>query len=88
MLIYQPSPCCLLPMSCWHAVVQYFCEQMIACAYSAIQQRHHARDNMLQSLLSQPLARNQILLQLTRILVINPCSIRTVFLYFVLVAQQ
>ena len=88
MLIHQPAPCGLLPMSCRQAVIQCCCEQMIACAYSAIQQRHHARDNMLQSLLSQPLARNQILLQLTRILVINPCNISTVFLYFVLVAQQ
>ena len=75
-------------LSCWHAIVQYCSEQMIARAYSAVQQRHHARDNILQSLLSQPLARNQILLQLTRILVINSCNISTVFLYFVLVAQQ
>ena len=88
MLIKQPLPCGLLPKSCWYAVVQYCSEQMIVRAYSAVQQRHHARDNMLQSLLSQPLARNQILLQLTRILVINPCNISTVFLYFVLVAQQ
>ena len=88
MLINQPSPCGLLPMSCWHAAVQYCREQMIARANSAIQQQHNARDNKLQSLLSQPLARNQILLQLTRILVINPCNISTVFLYFVLVAQQ
>ena len=88
MLINQPLPCGLMPMSCWHAVVQDCFEQMIVHAYSAIQQQHHARDNMLQSLLSQPLARNQILLQLTRILVINPCNISTVFLYFILVAQQ
>ena len=88
MLINQPSPCGLLPMSCWHAVIQYCCEQMIVRAYSAVQQRHHARDNMLQSLLSPPLTHNQVLLQLTRILVINPCNISTVFLYFVLVAQQ
>ena len=87
MLINQPSPCGLLPMSCWHAVIQCCCEQMIARAYSAVQQRHHARDNMLQSLLSQPLARDHILLQLTKILVINPCNISTVFLYFLLVAQ-
>ena len=88
MLINQPSPCGLLPMSCWHAVIQYCCEQMIARAYSAVQQRHHARDNMLQSPLSQPLARNQILLQLTRILVINPCNICVVLLAFILVMQH
>ena len=67
MLINQPSPCGLLPMSYWHAAVQFCSQQMIAHANSAVQQRHHACDNMLQSLLSQPLARNQILLQLTRI---------------------
>ena len=75
-------------MPCWHAAVQYCREQMIAHANSAVQQWHKACDNMLQSLLSQPVARNQILLQLTRILVINPCNISTVFLYFVLVAQH
>ena len=88
MLINQPSPCGLLPMSCWHAAVQYCHEQMIARANSAIQQWHNAHNNIMQSLLSQSLARNQILLQLTRILVINPCNIRTVFLYFVLVVQH
>ena len=58
---------------------------MIVRANSAVQQWHKAHDDMLQSLLGQPLACSQILLQLTRILVINSCNICAVFLYFVLV---
>ena len=85
MLIKQPSPCGTPPMPCWHTAVQHCHEQMIASANSVVQQQCKARDNMLQSLLSQPLARNQIL-QLTRILIINPCNICAIFLYFVLVA--
>ena len=37
MLINLPVPCGLLPLSCWHAVVQCCCEQVIARAYSTIQ---------------------------------------------------
>ena len=87
-LINQPSPCGTPPMPCWHAAVQRCCEQMISSANSSVKQRHKARNNMLQSLLDQPLACSQILLQLTRILVINPCNISTVFLYFALVTQH
>ena len=88
MLINQPSPCGTPPMPCWHTDVQRCHEQMIVHANSSVQQWYKARNNMLQSLLDQPPARSQVSLQLSRILVINPCNISAVFLYFVLVAQH
>ena len=51
----------------------------------SIQQGHKAHDNMLQSLSGQPPAHSQLSLQLTGVLVINPCNIGAVVLYFILV---
>ena len=72
-------------MPCWYTAIQLCCEQVIMHASITIQQGHKARNNMLQSLNGQPLARSQLSLQLIGVLGINPCNIRAVFLYFVLV---
>ena len=88
MLINQPSPCDTPLMPCWHTAVQCQHEQMIARANSSVLQGHKARNNMLQSLPGQPLACSQFSLQLTRVLVRNPCNICAVFLYFILVVQH
>ena len=85
MLINQPLPCGAPLMPCWYAVIQLRCEQVIMCTNISVQQGHKAHDNMLQSLNGQPLARNQLSLQLTGVLVINPCNVHAVILYFVLV---
>ena len=83
-LINQLLPCGAPLMPCWHTAVQCCCEQVIMRANIPKQQGHKARNNILQSLPSQPLARSQFLLQLTRVLVINPCNICAILLFFVL----
>ena len=72
-------------MPFWYTAIQLCCEEVTTHANISIQQGHKARDNMLQSLSGQPLAHNQLLLQLAGVLVINPCNIHAVVLYFVLV---
>ena len=58
MLIDQILPCGALLMPRWHTAVQRCCEQVIVHANIPIQQGHKARNNMLQSLPGQPLARS------------------------------
>ena len=85
MLINQPLQCGAPLMPCWYTAIQLCCEQVIMHANISVQQGHKACNNMLQSLSDQPLARSQLSLELTGVLVINPCNVRAVIVYFVLV---